>query len=70
MTKSDERTSANMDVVLEEACRDLPNGGDHESRKYVAKKLLQSVKKGNVTLEGLRSVASRALSELSRRKSA
>jgi hypothetical protein len=70
MTKVDERTSANMDVVLEETCRDLPNGGDHESRKYVAKRLMQSVKKGNVTLEGLRSVASRALSELSRRKSA
>jgi hypothetical protein len=70
MTKIDERTSANMDVVLEEACHDLPSGGDHESRKYVAKKLLQSVKKGNVTLEGLRSVASRALAELSRRKSA
>jgi hypothetical protein len=70
MTKVDERTSANMDVVLEETCRDLPNGGDHESRKYVAKKLMHSVKKGNVTLEGLRSVASRAFSEISRRKSA
>jgi hypothetical protein len=52
-----------MDVVLEEACHDLPNGGDHESRKYVAKKLMQSVKKGNVTLGGLRPVARRALSE-------
>jgi hypothetical protein len=45
MTKIDERTSANVDVVLEETCRDLPNGGDHESRKYVTKKLMQSVKK-------------------------
>jgi hypothetical protein len=61
MTKIDERASANMDVVLEKACRDLPNGGDHESRKYVAKKLMQSVKKGNVTLEGLRPVARRVL---------
>jgi hypothetical protein len=33
-------------------------------------KLMQSVKKGNVTLEGLRPVASRAFSELSRCKSA
>jgi hypothetical protein len=70
MTKIDERTSANMDVVLEEARRDLLNGGDHESRKYVAKKLTKSVKKGNVTLEGLRPVARRVLFELSRRKSA
>jgi hypothetical protein len=56
--------------VLEEACRNLPHGGDHESRKYVAKKLMQSAKKGNVTLEGLRPIASRALSEFSRRHSA
>jgi hypothetical protein len=64
----DERTSATMDVALEEACRGLPHGGDHESRKYVAKKLMHSAKKGNVTLEGLRPVASRALSELASRK--
>ena len=70
MTGIDERTAANMDVVLEEVCRDLPHGGDHESRKHVAQRLMQSVEKGNVTLVGLRSVASRALAELSSRKSA
>jgi hypothetical protein len=70
MTKIDERTVANLDVVLEETCSGLPHGGDHESRKYVANKLMQSVKKGNVTLEELRSVAGRALSEVSSRKSA
>jgi hypothetical protein len=69
MTKIEERTSANMDVVLEEVCQRLPHGGDHESRKYIAKKLMQSVKKGNVTLEGLRPVASRALAEVSKRRS-
>jgi hypothetical protein len=70
MTKIEQRTIANMDVVLEEVCRCLPHGGDHESRKYVARKLLQSAKKGNVTLEGLKPVASRALSDLSMRRSA
>jgi hypothetical protein len=70
MTKIDERTAANMDVVLEEVCRGLPHGGDHERRKQIAQKLLQSARKGNVTLDGLRNVASRALSELSERKSA
>ena len=70
MTKIDERTAANMDVVLEEVCRDLPHGGDHESRKHIAQKLMQAAKKGHVTLEGLRTVARRALSELSSRKSA
>jgi hypothetical protein len=68
VTKIDERTTANMDVVLEEACRNLPHGGDHESRKHVAKKLLQSAKRGNATLEALRPVAERALTELLRRK--
>jgi hypothetical protein len=70
MTKIDERIAANMDVVLEEVCRGLPHGGDHERRKQIAQKLLQSAKKGNVTLVGLRNAASRALSELSERKSA
>jgi hypothetical protein len=70
MTKIEERTTANMDVVLEEVCRSLPHGGDHESRKYIAEKLMQSVKQGDVTLERLRPVAGRAFSELSSRKSA
>jgi hypothetical protein len=70
MTKIDKRTTANMDVALEEACQGLPHGGDHESRKYIAKKLMQTVKKGNVTLDGLRTGAGRALSGLSSRKSA
>jgi hypothetical protein len=70
MSKIDERTAANMDVILEQVCRELPHGGDHQSRKHIAQKLLQGVKKGNVPLDGLRNVASRALSELSNRKSA
>lgn len=71
MTKIDQRTAANLDMVLEEVCRGLPHGGDHESRKRIAQKLVQSAKKGNVTLDGLRNVGTRALSELSsRRKSA
>ncbi len=70
MIRAEERAIANMDVVLEEVCRVLPHGGDHESRKHIAKKLMQAAKNGNVTLEKLRPVASRALAELSRRKSA
>jgi hypothetical protein len=70
MTKIDERIAANMDVVLEEVCSALPHGGDHETRKHIAQSLMQAAKKGNITLEALRVVASRALSELSSRKSA
>jgi len=57
MARVDERTIANMRFVLEEVFGGVPNGGDHESRKRVAKKLIQGAKKGNVTLEGLRVVA-------------
>jgi hypothetical protein len=70
MTKIGERTTANLEVVLEEACRHFRNGGDHETRKHIAKKLMQAARKGNVTLDELRGVAGHALAELSRRKSA
>jgi hypothetical protein len=69
MNKIGERVTANMDVVLEEVCRPLPHGGDHESRKRVAKKLMQSAKNGKVTLEELRPVAGRAFSDLSKLRS-
>jgi hypothetical protein len=31
-----ERVKANLDVVLEETCRELPHGGDHERRRVIA----------------------------------
>ena len=68
MAKLDERTRANMEVALEEACRALPHGGDHATRKKVAQKLLQSARKGNTTLSGLSVVARTALMEASRQK--
>jgi hypothetical protein len=60
-----------MDVALEEACRELPHGGDHAVRKKVAQKLLQSARKGNTSLTGLSVVAQSALIEATKqRKSA
>lgn len=70
MAKLDERTRANMEVALEEACRVLPHGGDHNLRKKVAQKLLQSARKGNTTLSGLSAVARTALIEATKKKSA
>jgi hypothetical protein len=43
MSKIEERTTASMDVVLEEVCRSLPHNGDHQSRKYVAHPHLQLI---------------------------
>jgi hypothetical protein len=64
MSKLDERTTANMDVVLEQACRIFPHGGDHEQRRRIAQKLMLSARKGNTTLGGLTAVASAAVQEL------
>lgn len=70
MTRINERTAANMEVILEETCQGLRHGGDHESRKRIARKLMQAAKKGNVTLDGLRAVARNALHEVTVRQSA
>lgn len=70
MKQLDDRTKANLDVVLEEACRGLPNGGDHAFRKVIAQKLLNSARKGNTTLSGLTDVARQAIDDNAQRKTA
>jgi hypothetical protein len=49
---------------LEAAFQHHPHGGNHESRKRVARKLLQSAKSGNRTLGGLEVVAKSTLNAL------
>ena len=68
MDEFDDRTRANMDAVLEEICREMPHGGDHESRKFVAERLMECAREGRTTLVDLNSVARRALLELTNRK--
>jgi hypothetical protein len=68
MAKLDQRTKTNMEVALEEACRELPHGGNHCLRKKVAQKLLQSARKGNTALSALSVVARTALMEASKQK--
>ncbi|MET3997096.1 hypothetical protein ABID65_008776 [Bradyrhizobium sp. S3.9.2] len=60
---ADDRTMANLDVALEEACRSLPHGGDHEIRREIAQKLLDCAVQGNRTLSRLTEVARAALAE-------
>jgi hypothetical protein len=57
----DERTQANLDVVLNEICSELPHGGDHESRKLIAEHLMQAVRGGTTALGELTFVGRRAL---------
>jgi len=70
MDEFDDRTRANMDVVLEEICREMSHGGDHESRKFIAARLIESAREGRTSLTELNSVARRALLELVNRKTA
>jgi hypothetical protein len=66
MTKLDDRTVANMDLALEQACRVFPHGGDHEQRKYIAHKMILSALTGNTTFDGLSEVARAAVAELTK----
>lgn len=60
-----------MEWVLEHACRELSHhGGDHESRKYVALRLIESSESGGATVADFETVARRALAELPGRDSA
>jgi hypothetical protein len=61
VSEFDERTQSNMDVVLEEICGKLPNGGDHESRRFIAEHLMQAARAGSTTLGELTYVGRRAL---------
>jgi hypothetical protein len=71
LSEFDERTQANMDVVLDEICGELPHGGDHESRKAIAEQLMQAARGGKTGLRELTYVGRRALIEvLSKQRSA
>ncbi len=63
MKAIDDRTMANLDVALEEACRSLPHGGNHDIRREIAQKLLDSAVQGNRTLTGLTEIARAALAK-------
>ena len=71
MSGFDARILAKMDLVLEEVCRELSKcGGDHESRKYVARRLMTAARAGKTTLDELRSAGHDALRHLTTRRSA
>jgi hypothetical protein len=65
-----QRTQTDMDVVLDLVCRELPHGGCHEERKYIAERLIGCAGSGRTTLEDLQIVARRALLDLLHKKTA
>lgn len=66
MQTPQDRTYANLEVILEETCKEFPHGGDHSIRKKIAQKLLQSAQQGNRKSSDLSEVARRMLSELTK----
>jgi hypothetical protein len=64
-----QRTQTDMDVVLELVCRELPQGGCHEERKYIAERLIARAGSGRTTLGDLHAIARRALLDLPHKKS-
>ena len=63
-----QHTQADMDAVLELVCRELPHGGRHEERKYIAERLIRCAGSGRTTLEHLQIAARRALLDLPHKK--
>ena len=55
-----ERTIAHMEIALDRVCTNLPQGGDHEARRKIARAILACAKSGDVTLNGLTAAARRA----------
>jgi hypothetical protein len=68
MKRLDDRTAAHLEVVLEDACRVLPHGGDHSFRKRIALKLLGAARHGDTTLDHLTSVARAAAIDAMKRR--
>ena len=52
MKRLDDRTRANLDVVLEDVCRTLPHGGDHACDVRSAGTDVQGGHVGRAVLEG------------------
>jgi len=65
-----QRTQTDMDVVLELVCRELPHGGRHKERKYIAERLIGCAGSRRTTLWDLEIVAHRALLDLPHKQSA
>jgi hypothetical protein len=56
-----ERVQANMDMVLDQVCAELPNGGDHETRRSIAEQLIEAARAGKTTLGELTTAGRRAI---------
>jgi len=70
MKKLEERTTADMEVALEQVCRVLRHRADHKMRKRIARKLMHSARHGKTSVGDFMTVARTALNENTFKKSA
>ena len=63
MAEISDRAKANMEVVLEETCRTLPHGGNHEVRAFIAQRLAEAAESGRTTIGHLAIIARKALAD-------
>jgi hypothetical protein len=63
MVELTDRAKANMEVVLEQTCRSLPHGGDHELRVFIAQRLADAVAVGRTGLGHLGIIARKAFAD-------
>lgn len=56
-----------LDAALDAVFSHVRHGGDHESRKLIAARLMQAARSGTTALDELTSVGRRALSDLGNR---
>jgi hypothetical protein len=54
---------ARLEFVLEQVFENLSGGGDHETRAFVARRLLRAAQSGIVRLDDLKRIARDALLE-------
>ena len=62
-TAATERKNLYMERVLEQTCRLLPYGGDHDLRAFIARRISDAAFAGNDTLGELGIVARKALAD-------
>ena len=61
----DERTAANMEIALRLACQRLPaDKHDHDTRKFIAERIIDAARQGRTSLTELTAAGVRALHQL------
>jgi hypothetical protein len=64
MSALSEQTMSDIGIAIEQACRKFPDGGSHDTRSYLLRRLHDAVSSGHSSLADLHHAAGNALMEL------